>query len=150
MFILFLREREHKMGKDRERGTQNLQQAPVYLSFPHRAQCGTQTCEPWDQDLSWSRLLNWLSHPGAPKTENFKTPTNTHTQSTNHQSDDIITSHSLWKIPPYTNDRQEQKKGKHLSIIMKIVLTSWPSWRSLKISQGTPGHILRTTRGTKY
>ena len=30
-------------------------------------QCGAGTHEPWDRDLSWSRMLNQQSHPGAPQ-----------------------------------------------------------------------------------
>ena len=33
---------------------------------------GTQTHEPQDHDLSWSQMLNWLSHPGAPGNMHFK------------------------------------------------------------------------------
>ena len=33
----------------------------------HRAWCGARTHKPWDHDLSWSWILNWLSHPGTPR-----------------------------------------------------------------------------------
>ena len=44
-------------------------QAP---SCQHRARRGARTHEPWDHDLSRSRLLNLLSHPGAPRRPNFQ------------------------------------------------------------------------------
>ena len=34
---------------------------------------------PWDHDLSWRQLLNWLSYPGAPGISIFESP-NTTTQ----------------------------------------------------------------------
>ena len=52
------------MGGERERhriGTR-LQA----LNCQHRARRGARTHELWDDDLSQSRALNWLSHPGAP------------------------------------------------------------------------------------
>ena len=42
---------------------ENPKQAP---HCQHRARRGAQTHEPRDRDLSWSRTLNRLSHPGAP------------------------------------------------------------------------------------
>ena len=62
---LFLRQREteHERGRVRERETQNLKQA---LSCQHRARRGARTHGPRDHDLSRSRPLNRLSHPGAP------------------------------------------------------------------------------------
>ena len=37
-------------------------------SCQHRAQCGAWTHEPGDHDLSQSRTLDQLSHPGTPET----------------------------------------------------------------------------------
>ena len=50
-------------GAERERETQNPKQA---LGCQHRARRGAQTHGLQDRDLSQSRLLNRLSHPGAP------------------------------------------------------------------------------------
>ena len=63
---LFLRQREteHEWGEgQRERETQNRKQAP---SCQHRARRRDRTREPRDHDLSRSRTLNRLSHPGTP------------------------------------------------------------------------------------
>ena len=58
---LFLRERESRGG-----GRHRLRSRLQALSCQYRAWCGIWTHEPWDHDLSWSQMLNWLSHPGAP------------------------------------------------------------------------------------
>ena len=51
-------EREHKQwGKSKQREKQT----------PHRIGSPAQAHpRPWDQDLSWRQMLNWLSHPRAP------------------------------------------------------------------------------------
>ena len=54
-FFVYLWERE----KEKENPRQALHCQP-------RAWCGAQTHEPWDHDLSWSWMLNWLSYPDAP------------------------------------------------------------------------------------
>ena len=66
---LFLRQREteHERGRVRERGRHRTWNRLQALSSQHRAQCGARTHIPWDRDLSWSRPLNRLSHPGAPR-----------------------------------------------------------------------------------
>ena len=45
------------------RGTEDPKQP---LRWQQWAQCGAQTHELWDQDLSWSQMLNWIGHPGSP------------------------------------------------------------------------------------
>ena len=66
---LFLRETEteHKQERGRNRGRHRIQSRLHALSCQHRARCGAGTHKLWDHDLSWSQMLNWLSHPGAPK-----------------------------------------------------------------------------------
>ena len=64
MFI-FERERVRAGEGQRERETQNLKQAPgSELSAQARHGAGTHKLS--DYDLSRSRMLNCLSHPGAP------------------------------------------------------------------------------------
>ena len=65
---LFLRQREtqHEWGRGRERGRHRIGSRLQALSHQPRARRGAQTRGPRDRDLSWSRTLNWLSHPGAP------------------------------------------------------------------------------------
>ena len=65
MFI-FERETEHEQGRGRKRGRQRIWNRLQALSCQHRAQRGAQTHGPQDHDLSQSRPLNRLSHPGAP------------------------------------------------------------------------------------
>ena len=68
-FIYFwLKETEHKR-KCRERGRHRVQSRLQALSCQHRAQCGARTHRLQDHDLSRSRTLNRLSHPGAPRTQ---------------------------------------------------------------------------------
>ena len=66
-FYLFLRQREteHEQGRVRERGRHRIRSRLQALSCQHRAWCGAQTHGLWDHDLSGSRTLNRLSHPGA-------------------------------------------------------------------------------------
>ena len=49
-----------------ERETLNLKQAPG-SELSHSAWRWARTHEPWDHDLSQSRTLNRLSHPGTPR-----------------------------------------------------------------------------------
>ena len=65
---LFLRERKKQSTSRRgaERGRHRIWSRLLALSCQHRARCGARTHKPWDHDPSWSRMLNWLSHPGAP------------------------------------------------------------------------------------
>ena len=57
-------EREQERGRERgRRRIRNRLQAP---SCQHTARRGTRTHKPRDHDLSRSRTLNQLSHPGAP------------------------------------------------------------------------------------
>ena len=58
------REREYKWGRSREGGTEEPRQA---LHQQRRAQHGARAHKPRDHDLSLSRMLNWLSHPGVPR-----------------------------------------------------------------------------------
>ena len=68
-FIYFWRrERDRAWAGEgqREGETQNLKQAQA-LSCQHRARHGARTHRPRDRDLSRSRILNRLSHPGTPE-----------------------------------------------------------------------------------
>ena len=60
------RETEHEQRRGRERGRHRIWSRLQALSYQHRVRHGAQTPEPWDHDLSRSRSLNRLSHPGAP------------------------------------------------------------------------------------
>ena len=64
--FIFERESESKQGRGRERGRHRIWSRLQAPSCQHRAWCGAQTHKLWDHDLSWSRTLNQLSHPGAP------------------------------------------------------------------------------------
>ena len=67
-FIYFWdRERQSMNGvRVRERGRHRIGSRLQAPSCQHRARPGAQTREPRDHDLSRSRTLNRLSHPGAP------------------------------------------------------------------------------------
>ena len=64
---LFLKQREteHERGRGRERGRHRTRSRLQALSCQPRAWHGARTHGPWDRDLSWSQMLNRLSHPGA-------------------------------------------------------------------------------------
>ena len=68
MFIFWERGRL-QAGKGRERGRDRIGSRLQALSCQHRASHGAWTHEPWDQDLSRSWRLNWLSHPGTPSVQ---------------------------------------------------------------------------------
>ena len=70
---LFLRQRETgcERGRGRERGRHRIGNRLQALSCQHRAQHGARTHGPRDHDLSRSRPLNQLSHPGAPIHSSF-------------------------------------------------------------------------------
>ena len=63
---LFISEKECMWTGEgqRQRGTEDPKQP---LCWQQRARCGAWTHEPWAHGLSWSHLLNWLSHPDTPK-----------------------------------------------------------------------------------
>ena len=75
MFFKFIferqRETEHELGRGRERGRHRIWNRLQALSGQHRARRRVRTHGPWDHDLSWSRTLNWPSHPGAPTIYTF-------------------------------------------------------------------------------
>ena len=60
------RETEHKWGRGRERGRHRIWSRLQPLSCQHTARHGARTHELWHHDLSWSQMLNRLSHLGAP------------------------------------------------------------------------------------
>ena len=66
MFYLFLRERKRdRVWAGEGRDTHRIRSSFQALSCQHSTCWGAQTHELWDDDLSWSWTLNWLSHPGA-------------------------------------------------------------------------------------
>ena len=76
VLFIFLRqgETEHEQGRARERGRHSIRNRLQALSCQHRARRGARTHRPRDHDLSRSRSLNRLSHPGAPMCKLFKAP----------------------------------------------------------------------------
>ena len=72
VFYLFLRERDTECqpgrGRERERKRHGIWSRLQALSCQHRAQHGTWTHKLQDHDLSWSWMLNRLSHLGASAT----------------------------------------------------------------------------------
>ena len=68
-FIYFWDRERQSMngGGGRERGRHRIGSRLQALSHQPRARHGAWTHGPRDHDLSWSRTLNRLSHPGAPE-----------------------------------------------------------------------------------
>ena len=69
MFIFYIRERdtEHEQRRVRETETESEAGSRLWaVSWQHRAWDGSQTHEQWHHELSWSWVLNQLSHPAAP------------------------------------------------------------------------------------
>ena len=66
--FIFERKTEYQQGRSQERGEQRIWNRLQALSCQHRAWCGASTHEPRDHALSIAvGMLNWLSHPGAPR-----------------------------------------------------------------------------------
>ena len=61
---LFLRDRKSISRGRAKREGDRVSKTGSVLSVQSPILARTQ--EPWEHDLSWSWLLNWLSHPGAP------------------------------------------------------------------------------------
>ena len=72
VYYFWERERERERdsmsggGAEREGDTESKAVTRLCLSCQHYARCRAGTHRPRDHDLSWSWMLNWLSHPGAP------------------------------------------------------------------------------------
>ena len=60
-------------GGGSERGRHRIRNRLQALSYQHRARHGARTHGPRDHDLSRSRMLNRLSHPGTPQS-GFRSP----------------------------------------------------------------------------
>ena len=75
LFLIFIFERESASRGGTERGKHRIWSRLQALSCQHRAWCGAQAHKLWDHDLSWSRPLNQLSHPGAPRSHFLLTRT---------------------------------------------------------------------------
>ena len=58
---------EHERGRVRERGRHKIRNRLQAPRRRHSARHRARTHRPWDHDPRWSRTLNRLSHPGAPK-----------------------------------------------------------------------------------
>ena len=69
ILLMFIFERECARGGRAERGRHRIPSRLQALSCQHRARCRAQTHKPWDHDLSQSRLVNRMSHPGTPKSQ---------------------------------------------------------------------------------
>ena len=71
LVFIFERETECKQGRGRERGRHRIRSRLQTPSRQHRGGHGSRTHEPRDHNLSRSRTLNRLSHPGVPAICNF-------------------------------------------------------------------------------
>ena len=67
IFIYFWETERAQVGEEQERERDTESEAGSRLwAVSTELGRGTRTHEPWDNDLSWSRTLNRLSHPDAP------------------------------------------------------------------------------------
>ena len=87
LMFVFERERASEQRRGRGRGRHRIWSRLQGLSCQHRAWHGTQTHDPWDHDLSQSRTLNRLSHPGAPIYSIFQREDRVHAQVGYEQSE---------------------------------------------------------------
>ena len=71
MFIYFWDRERAWTGKGSERGRHRIWSRLQALSCQHRARRKAWTHQLWDHDLSWSWMLNRLSHPSAPGLHSF-------------------------------------------------------------------------------
>ena len=67
MIFFWETERQSMSGGGADRGRHRIWSRLQALSCQPRAQHGAWTHKPWDHDLSRSRTLNRLSHPGTPR-----------------------------------------------------------------------------------
>ena len=67
-FLIFERETEteHEVGAGKRKRKSRIWSGLQAPNWQHRAQCRAWSHEQWDRDPSGSRMLNHLSHPGAP------------------------------------------------------------------------------------
>ena len=65
-FNVYLFLRQSMNGGGAERGRHRIRRRIQALSHQPRARHGARTHGPRDRDLSWSQMLNRLSHPGMP------------------------------------------------------------------------------------
>ena len=65
MYLFLETETECEWGRGREKESHRIWSRLQVPSCQHRAPCGARTHEPWDHDMSRSRMLNRWSHPGA-------------------------------------------------------------------------------------
>ena len=62
-----LGEGQRERERERERETESEAGSRLWkVSTEPEAGLKPVSCEPWDHNLSWSLMLNLLSHPGAP------------------------------------------------------------------------------------
>ena len=71
--FIYLRVREHMIGRDRGRGRENLKQAPCPVQSPRQGLTGPRSHNP--EIRTWaetkSQRLNQLYHPGSVKCQSF-------------------------------------------------------------------------------
>ena len=106
-------ETECEWVRGREKGRHRIQSRLQAPSCQHRARRGARTHGLWDHDLSWSRTLNRLSHPGAP-TVRFLTVYFMKSQ---------LSRETPWK---FTNS-----SGETNALAWRTLLFAFYSWRKL-------------------
>ena len=72
MFIIFETERDRAWTGEGQREGDTESETDSRLWAVSTEPNAASNSRPWDHDLSWSRPLNQLSHPGAPDNTYFK------------------------------------------------------------------------------
>ena len=133
---LFLRETEteYEWVRGRERGTHRLRSRLQALSCQHRVPRRARTHELWDHDLSRSRTLNRLSHPGAPVDLSLKKKSIHFILTRKSHRNEVVVSHKretpLWCWFPITalrnyHDPSDLHSAHLLSVVLQFRSSRW-------------------------
>ena len=84
-------------GEAQTEGERGCEAGSALTGWQQGTECGAQTHEPQDHDLSWSETLNRLSHIGAPR---FKSFVLSFSVSTWAKYSFLLTNLSFWPLLP--------------------------------------------------
>ena len=99
MFIYFWERERQRQSVSRgraERGGHRIRSRLQVLNCQDGAQCGARTHEPWNHNLSRSRTLNRLSHPGTPHNTKYLGNAGVSEISYNHPTKQMVRFLHCW------------------------------------------------------